>query len=166
MDKLYNFVYWVHAVLSVCFAQQRAVCSIAKIEGSLSQVTMFFLSPKLSSTKCNSLLPHFFLFQVLLLYMKLAISSLLHFFAKLFLFVSFAKLFLHVFNWHPSISYFLPLFFLQSCLCVISLFSADTLGHYQTRATQKPCNNHREQNNIMIESKAYEPADEPTLKHN
>ena len=50
--------------------------------------------------------------------------------------------------------------------CVISLFSADTLGHYQTRATQKPCNNHREQNNIMIESKAYEPDNEPTLKHN
>ena len=106
MDKLYNFVYWVHAVLSVCFAQQSAVCSIAKIEGSLSQVTIFFLSPKLSSTKCNSLLPHFFLFQVLLLYIKLAISSLLHFFAKPFLFVSFAKLLLRVFNWHPSISYF------------------------------------------------------------
>ena len=122
MEKLYNFVYWVHAVLSVCFAQQRAVCSIAKIEGSLSQVTMFFLSPKLSSTKCNSLSPHFFLFQVLLLYIKLAISSLLHFFAKLFLFVSFAKLLLHVFNWHPSISYFLPFFFAKLSLCYFIIF--------------------------------------------
>ena len=166
MEKLYNFVYWVHAVLSVCFAQQRAVCSIAKIEGSLSQVTMFFLSPKLSSTKCNSLLPHFFLFQVLLLYIKLAISSLLHFFAKPLPFCKLCKTTYCMCLIGILQLVIFYLFFLQSCLCVISLFSADTLGHYQTRATQKPCNNHREQNNIMIESKAYEADNEPTLKHN
>ena len=139
--------------------------ALQKLRAAWVKSQCFFFHPNFPQQNVILCYRIFFLFQVLLLYIKLAISSLLHFFAKLFLFVSFAKLLLHVFNWHPSISYFLP-FFLQSCLCVISLFSADTLGHYQTRATQKPCNNHREQNNIMIESKAYEPDNEPTLKHN
>ena len=66
-------------------------------------------------------------------------------------FVSFAKLLcVYLIGNLKSVILYLSLW---SCLCVISLFSADTLGHYQTRAAQKPCKNHWEQNSIMIESK-------------
>ena len=45
--------------LSLCLTQQSAVCRIANIE---AEVTMFFLAPKLSSTKHN-FFTSFFLFQ-------------------------------------------------------------------------------------------------------
>ena len=140
--------------------------ALQKLRAGWVKSQCFFFHPNFPQQNvilCNRI---FFLFQVLLLYIKLAISSLLHFFAKPLPFCKLCKTTYCMCLIGILQLVIFYLFFLQSCLCVISLFSADTLGHYQTRATQKPCNNHREQNNIMIESKAYEPDNEPTLKHN
>ena len=71
-----------YAVLSICFAQQRAMCSTAKNEASLTQVKIFFFFPQNSPHTIQLVATALFTFSVLQLCIKLTSYSFLPSFCK------------------------------------------------------------------------------------